>query len=270
MKEDGLKRNKFIAVIVTLLVHTALIAVLFFIFLPVIDTDDSGGILVNIGDTELASGMFTPYQLEPDYQTPTTPSQPEGSDEEPLLSQEDPESPSIQQQENEAKKREEEKKREQKRIQEELRQKELAEQRRREQIRQSVSGAFGNGENKEGSGNTAGATPGIEGSPDGNVPSGGVNAGVGGFGSFSLKGRRVIGSGLQRPSYDAQVEGTIVIEIIVSPAGNVIKAHPTSGTNIDNYQMRQSAVQAAMKTKFNPIDGPNNQIGTITYRYRLN
>jgi hypothetical protein len=33
--------------------------------------------------------------------------------------------------------------------------------------------------------------------------------------------------------------------------------------------MRQAAAEAARQTVFNPIQGTQNQIGTITYRYTL-
>lgn len=274
MKEDRNKKHKIIAILVSILVHAALIVALFFIFLPSIEHEEEGGILVNIGDTELASGMFTPHQLDPDYE-PATPPTPQERIEDEFLTQEDSEAPAIKQEE---KKKEQKKKDEaeallrQKEIEKEQRiQKELEEQRRKEKIRKSVAGAFGNAEKKSGTGETPNAEPGVQGSPDGNVSSGGVNTGVGGFGgSFSLKGRKLVGNALPRPSYDTQIEGTIVLEIIVSPEGKVLEANPTVGTNIDNYQMKNSAIKAAKRAKFTPIDGLNNQIGTITYRYVLN
>jgi len=61
-----------------------------------------------------------------------------------------------------------------------------------------------------------------------------------------------------------------VVEITVDPQGNVIKAEiHLRGTNIDNASMRKSAIEAARKTKFNAISGKQNQIGTITYNFRL-
>lgn len=272
MREDETKKYKFIAFITTLLVHAALIAALFFIFLPMLQKEDEGGILVNIGDTEFASGMFMPHQLEPDFM-PSSPPLPSTNSEESFMTQEDPNAPAIQQNKEKDKKDSEAAKiRDQQRIQEEQRrQKEQEERRRQEQIRNKVAGAFGNAENKSGTGNTPSANPGVQGSPEGNVPSGGVNAGVGGFGgSFSLKGRKLVGGRLPEPSYDVQVEGTIVVEIIVNPEGQVINAYIAPGTNIDNYEMKQSAIKAAKRARFNPVDELNNQTGTITYRYRLN
>lgn len=275
MKGDESKKNKVTALITSLLVHAALIAALFFIILPQIDQEAEGGILVNIGDSEFASGMFVPHQLEPDYQPSIPPAAPEPTKvEDQYLTQETPEAPTIKQEKvkEDKQKQEAERIREQQRIQEEQRRKrEQEEASRREAIQKRVSGAFGNANNQKGSGDTPGAAPGRQGSPDGNVPSGGVNTGVGGFGgSFSLKGRQLTGGGLPRPSYDVQVEGTIVVEIVVSPEGRVITANIAPGTNIDNYSMRQGALEAARRARFNPVNEVNNQTGTITYRYRLN
>jgi TonB family protein len=129
------------------------------------------------------------------------------------------------------------------------------EQEKRDAINRQMSGAFGSGNPAAGSGRTA---------------SSGTATGAGGFGSFDLDGRSLRGGGLQRPAYNAQEEGSIVVEITVDPQGNVIKAViRLRGTNIENYNLRQSSLEAAQKTKFNAISGLQNQIGTITYRYHL-
>lgn len=98
-------------------------------------------------------------------------------------------------------------------------------------------------------------------SPDGNVPTGGADSG-GGFGSFDLGGRSLAGGGLSRPSYNAQVEGTIRIKIIVDPQGRVIHTSIAPGTTIDNYQMQRSALQAAERTRFNASRGETTKRAT--------
>ncbi|MDR2388444.1 MAG: TonB family protein [Tannerellaceae bacterium] len=92
---------------------------------------------------------------------------------------------------------------------------------------------------------------------------------MGGYGTFNLNGRSIGSGGLPRPEYSVQEEGRIVINITVDPKGNVIFAEIGKGTNIDNSSLRQSALNAARKAKFNTISGSNNQSGTITYNYRL-
>lgn len=263
-------RNKAIALTVTILVHTAIIAGLFFLFLPMVQAEEREGILVNIGDSEFASGMFMPHQLEPDYVPPASPEPALEPSQESYLTQDTPDAPILQTEEQNIREQEERARIEEQRRRDERRRQEEAEaQRRREEIQRNVSGAFGNTQ-RQGSGTSQGAEAGRQGSPQGNVTSGGVDAGVGGFGSFALDGRSLVGSGLQRPSYNVQVSGTIVIEITVNPAGQVVQALIAQGTTVDNNELRQSALKAARLTRFNAIDGLNNQVGTITYRFRLN
>lgn len=273
MQNEKWNKNDLIALLVALALHAVLLVVILLLVIPTTQIHEKGGILVNIGDVEFASGTPavgefapTPDAAEPQLQEPA---------EESLLTQETPDAPAIEtpkenrptpeELENQ-RRREAERQAEQRRKAEEE-----AARKRQEQIARQVSGAFGNAAQKSsGSGNTPDApSQGREGSPDGNVPTGGVNTGVGGFGSYDLGGRSVMGSGLVRPSYSVQVEGTIRIRITVDPSGKVISTTIAPGTTIDNYEMQQSALQAARRTRFNAIEGTQNQTGTITYRYRL-
>ncbi|MDR0833226.1 MAG: energy transducer TonB [Candidatus Symbiothrix sp.] len=119
----------------------------------------------------------------------------------------------------------------------------------------------GNGTNTEGNGDGDG-----DGSREGRTDkrSNGVLPGVG---SFNLQGRSAT---LQRPAFPGQQEGIIIINITVDPQGNVINAGIRPGTTITNTQMRNSALEAAKKTKFNAIKAGENATGSITYRYKLN
>lgn len=261
-------KNRVIALVVTIAVHAVVLVGLLFVYLTAVLPEEKGGILVNIGDSELASGMFMPHQLEPDFIPQTPEPAPEPIDDA-LLTQETPDAPTMTIPPENRKAQAERQRIEHQRIEEERRrQKELEEQRRREQIKKNVSGAFG-GTGQSGSGTDPMANPGKSGSLDGNVQSGGVNVGVGGFGSFSLDGRSLGSGGLQRPSYNVQEEGDIVINITVNPQGQVIQALIGAGTTIGNQTLRNSALSAAKATRFNAIDGLNNQTGTITYRFRL-
>lgn len=258
------------ALVATLLIHAALIVGLLFLYLPsyMPDEEEMGGIMVNIGDMVAVQGSFNPDPIRPlpEYQDPAREQLPP---DDALLTQESPDAPTVPEQPTVE---ELERKKEAERLrQEELRkQREQAEaKRRQERIRQNVSGAFGRAKDTSGSGNsTTGETSGHEGSPDGNVERGGASTGVGGFGSYALEGRRLLGH-LPRPSFTAQVEGTIVVQITVNPAGNVIDANFGPGTTITDYEMRKSALAAAKKARFTESDGLGNQVGTITYRYRL-
>lgn len=278
METDGRHtKRKGIAALITLLIHAAVVALLFALFLPLHPHEEpEGGIIVNIGELDMAEGTFNPMPIEPE---PTTvdevpPAPP--TEEAPLLTQESPDAPVIDVPKpvEKPRKEEAEKERQLRRQREAEAQRKKAEEEQRkkqEAIRNRVSGAFGNAQNSKGSGSTSGADQtGKEGSPFGNAQSGGVNTGVGGWGSYSLSGRSIGSGGLPRPSFTAQVEGTIVIEITVDPSGKVISTNIAPGTTISDYSMRQSALQSAAKARFNAIDGLNNQVGTITYKYRLN
>ena len=128
------------------------------------------------------------------------------------------------------------------------------------------SGSSGNAqENSRGDASSGISNPG---SPFGNSNSRSTE-GSGGYGSFNLSGRTTGSGGLPRPEFLSQEEGRIVINITVDPNGNVIAAEIGRGTTIDNASMRNSALSAARRAKFNKIQGTNNQTGTITYNYRL-
>ncbi|MDL2282853.1 energy transducer TonB, partial [Parabacteroides sp. OttesenSCG-928-G06] len=204
--------------------------------------------------------------------TPVTPAQ---EQQEELITQDLEESIALNAQREEEKKREEERKRREAEERERLRREEAERQRlaeeqrkREEEISNRISGAFGMGSTEGTSQGTAAEGAGNQGNPFGNSDQG-ANEGVGGWGSFDLKGRSFGAGGLQRPSYNANVEGKIVIDIVVDPRGNVIDARTGKGTTIENASLRKSAEEAARRTKFNAIQGLDNQSGTITYFYKL-
>lgn len=96
----------------------------------------------------------------------------------------------------------------------------------------------------------------------------GKEKGVGSYGTWDMGGRDMLGE-LPRPSYSIQEEGRVVVTITVDPEGNVIDTRINNRTNTTNLQLRQAAEEAAKKTKFNAVDGKNNQTGTITYYFKL-
>ena len=262
--------RKGVAALTAVLVHAAVITLLFFLFIPraLPEEEDMGGILVNIGDMVAVQGGLSPeeYTLPPSEAEEPIEELPE----EPLLTQTTPEAPAIPPQPKPKEENNEAKRQAEIRRQEELKRQKAEEEarKRQEAIRRNVTGAFGSAQSSGTGESTTGETKGKEGSKDGNVARGGVNVGVGGFGSYSLAGRQLIGS-LPRPSFSAQVEGTIVVQITVDPSGKVISTNLGTGTTISDYEMRQSAMKAARSARFTETDGINNQIGTITYRYRL-
>ncbi|MCC8152791.1 MAG: energy transducer TonB [Tannerellaceae bacterium] len=269
-------KDDIFSIVGTIGFHLLIFLILWFTVLRTEVPEEEGGILVNFGNVDMAAGLFEPRYTGEPLPTETVPpppatTQPEPQTEE-LITQNVEESISLNNAEEEQQK-EEERRRQQE--EQERRRREEEERRRQEEIRRQqeaisnrVAGAFGAGSEPSGSQGDSESGTGNQGSPFGNSDQG-ANEGVGGYGSFNLNGRSIGSGGLPRPTYTVQEEGKIVINITVDPKGNVIVADIGRGTNIDNISMRNSALEAARKAKFNSISGVNNQSGTITYSYKL-
>lgn len=135
------------------------------------------------------------------------------------------------------------------------------------QINNQMAGLFGNGEGDGSRGETTGE--GTQGVPTGNA-SHGKTSGIGGWGSFDLGGRSLGSGGLVRPTYNVNDYGTVVVDILVNAKGDVVEATIGKGTNTDNATLRNEALRAAKRTKFNAVSAVVNQKGTITYKFNLN
>ena len=108
----------------------------------------------------------------------------------------------------------------------------------------------------------------MDGDPNSEVYEGG---GIGEDGTaYKLGGRKV--EHKEKPIYNLQVEGKVVVAITVDRLGNVINAIPgIKGSTTLNKQLLQRGKTAALKTKFNPKKtAPNNQQGKIVYHFSLN
>lgn len=139
---------------------------------------------------------------------------------------------------------------------------------KKNQIGSQMSGLFGNGSGSGSRGNTSGT--GTQGVPTGNA-SFGETSGVGGWGgSFNLGGRSLGSGGLIRPKYTANDYGTVVVDIVVDSKGNVVEATIGKGTNTTSSVLKDEALSAAKRTKFNAVSSVVNQKGTITYKFNLN
>lgn len=140
---------------------------------------------------------------------------------------------------------------------------EAAERARKQKEAEAIAKAnkFGNlfgktGTNTEGDGDTQGA--GQKGNPIGHGTSNGNN--------WTLDGRGLKGS-LPVPSNAFKQEGKVVVQIRVNAAGIVTNASITGG-DVSDKQTQQLALEAARKAKF--TEGEHDQIGTITYIFKLN
>jgi TonB family protein len=268
------------ALIVTILVHIVAIIIMYIIVISSYIAEEDSGILVNFGDMYTSVGAYEPQYTANPPQMETIPPQPQPKPvstpkPEKLITQEEEETVSIpdkkkkeEQTSNERTQREREEAEHRQREEEERKRQEEELRRKQEAISNRVSNAFGMGASQQNQQGDATAGTGNQGSPFGNSDTG-TNQGTGGFGTFNLDGRYIGQGGLPRPTDRGQEEGKIVINITVDPNGNVILAEIGRGTNIDNAQMRKSAIDAAKRAKFNKIKGANNQNGTITYIYKL-
>lgn len=264
--------GKLIAAAVAVLFHLLILFILWLNGFHAILPQKEEGMEVMFGSVQEAQGTSVPKPIMPAEQVAVPAAPPakatKGAE---VITQTTDESVAIKEQKQRREKALEDartKAEEQKRIAaEQLRRAE--EQRRINEINARTSGAFGKGA-QQGSGYAA-TGKGFQGSPNGNSTAG-ATTGSGGKGdtpSYSLDGRRPVGS-LLRPQYTDQVEGVIVVEIVVTADGRVIDADiAISRTTIASRSMRDGARRAALQSRFNAIDGKENQMGSITYVYRF-
>ena len=246
-----------------------LVILLFSFFSLAAPSDDLGGIPVMFGNMEEAGGYeeppmedITPEEVMEIPAPQNTPS------EVPLIAQTD--DPSIVIKEQKRKEEEEKERQEELRREEERRRREEAERKRREEearkqdIKNQVSGAFGKAENAN-RGETEG--DGTQGVSTGSSNQG-ATFGEGGIGYKLGRGRGVGSRGLIKPDYPVVEVGIVVVRIYVDPEGNVKRAEQEQGT-IAPSELVEAAKKAAKKTKFAPIKSNEDQIGTITYNFKL-
>ncbi len=133
----------------------------------------------------------------------------------------------------------------------------LEKEKRENEARQQISNRVKFGGTGSGTGKS-----GKSGSPDGNASHGALSGAPG----TSLKGRTL--ESWARPA--ARATGTIVISVRVNRQGRVIRSSYRGGTGAvaADKGARTSCEQAALKSQFSvSLDGPAEQIGTITYRF---
>lgn len=279
-----MKRSKITGIIGTLAVHVLVVVLLLLLNLAVPEKQEEGGVPVMMGNTDLAQGSADPYtmtevdvmpQPQPEIQNVPEP-QPEV--EQPMITQQDEPSLKVKEEKPKEKKKSDTQSKvtPQKNKEESIetvREKTEAEKRAEaekaaaEAAANKIAGAFGKGA-QMGSKGTATSGSGVQGRAEGNSTTGGM-AGSGGYGTFDLNGRSLGQGDLPVPVYNVQEEGRVVVTIVVNPAGQVISTSINKRTNTVNPALRKAAEDAARKARFNSVDGPDNQSGTITYYFRL-
>jgi TonB family protein len=258
-----IEKEKIGGIIGTIVFSVLLLIILLFSYFTIaLPPEEWEGIPVMFGTEDEAGGSTEPFMTEtPDVSTSSIPDE---TSESSLITQSDEPSINVKaQREEEQRKAELDK---QRRLQEEAARRQREEEARRREINRQMSGLFG--ENASGSrGNTEGS--GTQGVSTGNATQG-ASKGSGGIGTYDLSGRSLGAGGLVQPQYTVNDYGTVVVNIIVDPAGNVIHAEIGRGTNTPSPKLREEALRAARSTKFDAINSGNNQQGTITYKFNLN
>ena len=269
-----LNKEQMHGVVGTIIVHIILLLILLFVVIEKPIPQEEQGVPVVLGNVQRAKGdsyTYTEVKVAPQPAPKATQPKPVKSPADPLITQTTEKTVAL----NSAdEKKQEAKKPEKTPEQLEAERKALEEERKRQEAEKmareanaKIAGAFGKGttmtdkgESTEGKGN--------EGSVDGNENTG-VTKGIGGYGTFDLQGRQLGKSGLPRPEYNVQDEGRVVVNITVSPNGNVISASVNQRTNTINKALRDAALRAARKAVFNSVSTVDNQMGTITYYFKL-
>ena len=285
--EDG--KDRMIGIVGTSAFHLLLILFLLLVYLnpslSVRNTEDMGGVPVMFGNVADAygdneprgRGDGTPNESVTVGRTVTedpvamrgAPPKSSGTNKpNQVVTQNNEETVSINKPDDEAVKRQAAEAAERRRQQAEAERVAQAQAQQKSQIGNQMSGLFGNGDGDGSRGNTQGS--GTQGVPTGNA-SFGETSGVGGWvGSYNLDGRTLGRGGLIRPNYSANDYGTVVVDIVVDPKGNVVAVELGKGTNTTSAALKAEALRASRNTKFNPISSVINQKGKITYKFNLN
>ncbi len=271
---DKPNKEQIYGALCTLVVHIIALLILLFVVIDKPQQQDEAGVSVVMGNVEEASGdnySYTEVGVAPSSEADAYTPAPRPSVDEPLITQNDESTVEINSGESKNEKSDIpakdplQEQREREALEAERKRKEAEEMERRTNA--LIAGAFGKGNKMSDSGSSA-VGKGNEGAVEGNETTG-VKTGVGGYGTFDLNGRSLSGQGLPRPAYNVQDEGRVVVNITVNSEGRVIDTSINPRTNTQNGTLRQAALQAARRAVFNRIDAVNNQMGTITYYFKL-
>lgn len=252
-------KRHIIASVGTALVMFLLFLLLWFVYLTAYVPEEEEGVEIAFGEVEEAGGYMAEQSeaMPLPAPEPAAPVQPASPAEEEMLTSEEQEALAL----NEAKKKREAE--EKARLEAERKAREAAEAEKKAKETEAIAKAnqfgslFGQSGNTTGSGDSQGN--GQKGNPIGHGSVGGN--------SWSLAGRGIKGT-LPTPSNNFKQEGKVVVQIRVNAAGQVIDARETTGGTISDKQTVQLALEAARKAKF--TEGDHDQIGTITFIFKLN
>lgn len=249
---DKEKKDKGIAIVGTIVFHALAVLVLFLMaFKTPLPLPGEEGVEVDLGMMDQGMGNLQPET--PAIPMAAQPQQETSKSEEEIVAQNDDEAPVLEKPKTTKPKQEQP----------------------TETPKPTVNQrALFKGSNNPQAGGSEGITgqPGDQGKPNGLA---GIKQydGQGGKGNgtgYDLGGRGA--KSLHRPSDDFTEEGVVVVDIWVDRAGKVTRAEVArKGTTLINNDMRQKAIQAALRSTFaSDPNAPEEQHGTITYTFVIN
>lgn len=260
------KANTY-ATIGTILFLVLLFLLLWFVYISAPKDIDEEGVEVAFGEVEDAGG----YEAEEseampmEAVVPPTSSAPSNND---LMTQEDEEALALQRQrekeQREQKAREEAERKAREKALAEQKAKEDAEKQKAQNLVGGLFGGNGSGQGNTGNSGTSGSGTGSGAGNQGNPIGKGTLNGH----AYSLDGRAP--KSIPNPVGEYNENGKVVVQIRVNANGDVVYAKSTTGTQTANASLIKMAEDAARKSKWDAKPGANDQIGTITYIFKVN
>lgn len=257
----------------TILFHLIVLLILLLVGVEMPPQEQEAGVSVIMGNVEKASDgyRYTEVKVAPEPSR-VMPAPAPSKVEEPVITQKDEptvEVPDAKESSKEKPKPKTPQEEAAERAAQEAERRRLEAERIAREASERMANAFSKNAKNKGAGEEQTEAEGSAGSPE-SVQTTGITKGMGGYGSFDLSGRSLAGNGeLPRPEYNVQDEGRVVVNITVNPEGRVISTSINQRTNTVNPSLRQAALKAAAKAQFNAVGGVNNQMGTITYYFKL-
>ncbi len=264
-------KHKRKSMILTILLHSIILLLLFYFGLKYMDPPLESGIAVNFGTTDYGQGNdqpTEPVKTAPKETTPPPVPQTKTEIKEEVVTQENEEAPVI---------KKEEKKEEVKEVVKEIPKKvetkkpdPKPDKATTDALSSLINGPKNDGkaEGSEGNDNKAGD----KGDPNGDPNASsyyGSGLGLDGDGNYLLGGRKALNK--EKFVQDCNEAGRVVVSIEVDRSGKVINATPgVRGTTNNSKCLLEPAKRAALATKFNADDkAPAKQIGKIIYNFKL-
>ncbi|WP_108840629.1 energy transducer TonB [Aquimarina sp. Aq78] len=289
-------RHKKKSFVLTILVHIAIIFLLFYLSLNYMEPEEESGIAVNFGTTATGSGKIQPNEpikSSPRQTTPeTTSSTPEPQEESPqikdkVVTQELEDAPVIEKKPKKKPKKKTEKPKEKPKPSDQKPSKNTTKEKPVKIVEEKkpdpkpdkstldILNSFSNGPKNDGKakgGEGDDRSPGDKGSPDGDPNAKsyyGTGKGLDGDGNYRLGGRKALNK--EKFVQDCNESGIVVVKIEVNQSGKVIRATPgVKGTTNSASCLMGPAKRAALATRFNSDSkAPAKQVGTIIYQFKL-